>query len=110
MGEVAADLPALDAFSDRTVGRRDQFDQIGKRLASVRLPRDAFGYIPAIGGRIHDAYEEFVDGCAEAAAQITEAVYSLSQGVREASEAYAESDGSAAGRLGSTGVLHPGQK
>ena len=102
------DLPALDAFADRTVGRRDQFDQVRNRMAAARLPRDAFGYIPGVGGRIHDAYEEFVDGCADATGQITDAVYTLSQGVREAVEAYAASDEAAAARLNATGDLHPG--
>ena len=90
------------------MGRRDQLDQARSQLSAVRLPRDAFGYIPGIGGRIHDAYEDFVDSCTEAATEITEATYSLSQGVRNASEAYAESDQSSAGRLRSTGALHPG--
>jgi uncharacterized protein YukE len=110
MDEVAVDCAALDVFSDRTVGRRDEFDQIRHRMDGVRLPRDAFGYIPGIGGKIHDSYEEFVDLCADAAAQITEAIYSLSQGVREASEAYAESDAGSAARLDATGVPHPGVK
>jgi hypothetical protein len=60
MTEVAADLPALDALSDRTVGRRDQLDQVRSRMSAVRLPRDAFGYIPGIGARVHDAYEQFM--------------------------------------------------
>jgi hypothetical protein len=108
--EVAADLPALDAFAARTVGRRDQFDDIRGRISAVRLPRDAFGYVPGVGGRIHDAYEEFVDSCADAAAQITDSIYFLSQGVRRASAAYADSDRSAADRLRSAGGQHPGLK
>lgn len=110
MAEFEADLAALDGYSDRTVGRRDQLEQVGHRLEAVRLPRDAFGHVPGIGGRIHDAYESFVDGCAEATEQLTEAVYALSQGVRKASEAYAESDQYAVKRLDNTGVHHPGMR
>ena len=108
MTEVAADLPALDAFSDRTVSRRDHVDQVRSRMDAVRLPRDAFGYIPGIGDRTHDAYESFVDDCTTAVAQISDAVYELSQAVRKASEAYADSDQSSAGQLNNTGVLRPG--
>ncbi|SNY67499.1 hypothetical protein [Paractinoplanes atraurantiacus] len=108
MAEFYADLPALDAYSDRTVGRRDQIEQVRNQLEAVRVPRDAFGYIPGIGGRIHDAYDGFVDSCVDAADQITDAVYSLSQAVRLASEAYAESDQGAVVRMDTTGALHQG--
>ena len=103
MGEVAADLPALNSFADRTAGRRDQLDQVRNRMNAVHLPRDAFGYIPGIGNRVHDAYEDFVDDCAGSATDVTDAVLSLAEAVRETVQWYASTDQAAAATLTNAG-------
>jgi len=79
-------------------------------MSAVQLPRDAFGYIPGVGGRVHEAYEDFISDCTDVADWATNSVLSLAEAVRNAAAAYAESDQSAAGRLDQTGALHPGVK
>jgi|1185.fasta_scaffold184797_2 hypothetical protein len=94
--EVRAGLPAMERFAATSMDRRDEFDHLRERMESVRLPRDAFGYIPGIGNRVHDAYEEFVTGCADAISSAAESMASVAAAVRGTIVAYSDSDHAAA--------------
>ncbi|WP_433795912.1 hypothetical protein [Actinoplanes sp. CA-252034] len=106
MSDVRADLPAIEAFADRTIVRRDHLDQIRSQLNSTRLPRDAFGYVPGIGGKVHDAYEEFVAQCAEATEMASEIELALGRRIHKAVDLIAQTDQFSADDLDET--LHPG--
>jgi hypothetical protein len=103
MGEVRADVPALERFAARSAERRDEFDDLHGRIDGARVPRGAFGYIPGIGDRVHQAYQEFVDGCADAAATSTEMMAILADGMRITARAYQTSDQEAATRIKGAG-------
>lgn len=102
MSDFEVDLPALDAFADRTAGRRDQLEQVRSQLAEIHLERGTFGYIPGIGERIHEAYAEFVDGCDEATGRAVDAESSVSDAVHRVSAAYTGSDQRSAGNVESS--------
>ena len=99
MDEVKADQPAMDRFAARSLDRRDEFDRLRARMDMVRVHREAFGYIPGVGNRVHDAYDEFVDGCADAIASAAQSMASVSAAVRGAVIEYATSDTAAADAL-----------
>ncbi|HWS33387.1 MAG TPA: hypothetical protein VN408_11665 [Actinoplanes sp.] len=97
----------MEDFSDRTVARRDRLDLIRTQLKATRVPRDAFGYIPGVGGKVHDAYEEFVAGCGTATEMASETVLSLAQAVHQAAQALLQTDQFNAEDI-STGGQRPG--
>ncbi|MEU8662852.1 hypothetical protein [Actinoplanes philippinensis] len=103
---MRADLPAIEAFGDRTIARRDHLDQVRNQLNSTRLPRDAFGYVPGVGGKVHDAYEDFVTQCAEATEMASEVVLALGRRIHTAVDLIAQTDQFSAEELDET--LHPG--
>jgi hypothetical protein len=99
VSDVQADLPAIERFAATSMDRRDEFDHLRSRMDAVRLPRESFGYIPGIGNRVHDAYEEFVTGCADAVSSAAETMASVAAAVRGAVAAYATSDNASAASL-----------
>jgi hypothetical protein len=99
MSEVKADLPALERFATQSMNRRDDFDQLRGRMDAVHLHRESFGYIPGIGNRIHDAYEDFVTGCADAISSAAETMASMAAAVRGTMLDYSTSDHATADAL-----------
>jgi hypothetical protein len=99
VSDVQADLPAMERFAVTSMDRRDEFDHLRSGMDAVRLPRESFGYIPGIGNRVHDAYEEFVTGCADAVSSAAETMACVAAAVRGAITAYATSDHASAASL-----------
>jgi hypothetical protein len=100
MGDVQADLPAMQRFAQGSVGREDEFNQLRLRMDDVRVPREAFGYIPGIGSRVYEAYDEFVDGCAAAIWAAGDVMAAIGEAVQDTAVAYRESDDRGAAALG----------
>jgi hypothetical protein len=99
MSEVRADLPAMERFSATSMDRRDEFDHLRGKMDALRLPRESFGYIPGIGGRVHDAYEDFVTGCGDAVSSAAQTMASIAAAVRGTIVAYSTSDHTSADAL-----------
>ena len=99
MTEVRADQPAMEQFAATSLDRRDEFDHLRSTMDGQRVPRDAFGYIPGIGNRVHSAYDEFVSGCADALASAAETMASIAAAVRGAATAYHDTDAGSAAAL-----------
>jgi hypothetical protein len=99
MSEVEAHLPAMEKFAAKSLDRRDEFHELRSRMDGLRLPRESFGYIPGIGNRIDDAYEDFVTSCADAISSAAETMASLAAAVRGAMNDYETSDHAAAAAL-----------
>lgn len=92
MSDLTADPPAMEEFSDRTVARRDRLNLVRTQLNRTRVPRDAFGNIPGVGGKVHDAYEDFIAGCVTATEMAAETVLDLAQSVHQAAQALIRTD------------------
>jgi hypothetical protein len=92
MSDFKVEPQALEQFASGSMNRRHDFDDLHTRLQNVHVPRDSFGYIPGIGGRVYDAYEEFVHGCADSIASAAESMASIAAAVRGVISAYATSD------------------
>lgn len=96
MSEFEVDPQALQLFAGLSTDRGKDFDEMRGQLDSVRVARDSFGYIPGIGNRVHEAYEEFVDGCADSLASAAETMAEISSAVKGVALAYLTSDDAAA--------------
>jgi hypothetical protein len=110
MAEVRADFPAMEAFAAGTVARHDQIDQVRDGLNTARLPRDAFGYILGVGGKVHDAYEDFVTSCAGVTELAGHTMLELARVIRNAAETLAGIDQVNADDLTEGGTLRPGAR
>jgi hypothetical protein len=92
MTEFSVDPPSLERFAASSMDRKHDFDDLRTRMESVRLPRDSFGYIPGIGNRVCDAYDEFTHSCADSLASAAESMASIAAAVRAVVTAYVTSD------------------
>jgi hypothetical protein len=84
--------PALERFAASSVDRQGDLADLRGRMQEVHVPRDSFGHIPGIGGRVYDAYDEFVSGCADSVASAAETMASIASAVRGVVHAYLTSD------------------
>jgi hypothetical protein len=103
MGEVKADLPAMERFADRSSDRETDFVSLRSQMDAIHLDRGAFGYIPGIGARVDAAYEEFVSGCESATTAAGEMMGWIAIGVDGAAQAYRASDQGARDRIHQSG-------
>jgi hypothetical protein len=92
VSDFKVEPPALEQFAGTSMNRRHDFDDLRNRIQGVEVPRDAFGYVPGIGGRVYDAYEEFVHGCTDSIASAAESMASIAAAVRGVISAYTTSD------------------
>lgn len=92
MSEFKVDPDALQRFVTGATAREGALNDVRQRLHDVRLSRGSFGYVPGIGNRVHDAYEEFVDGCTEAVTSAAESMASIADAVESVVESYRTSD------------------
>jgi len=99
LADFKVDPPALEQFARTSMDRRDEFDELHRRMADVAVPRDSFGHIPGIGHRVYDAYHDFVTGCADGIASAAEAMAAVAAAVRGVVTEYVASDRSAADAL-----------
>jgi hypothetical protein len=90
--DFMVDPPALENFADTSVRRGQAFDALRDQMRAMELPRDAFGYIPGVGGRVYDAYDEFTHNIADSLASCAETMTSISSVVRGAVLAYEGAD------------------
>jgi hypothetical protein len=100
---VRVEGPALEQFAARSSDRESEFVALRGQMDAVHLDRGAFGYIPGIGAKVHEAYEEFVGGCEFTATSMANAMGWLALGVRGTAQAYQASDQGAAGRVTEAG-------
>jgi hypothetical protein len=99
MSDFMVDPAALERFARTSMDRRDEFDELHRRMERVAVPQDSFGHIPGIGHRVYEAYHEFVAGCADGIASAAEAMASVAAAVRGVVTEYEASDRSAADAL-----------
>jgi hypothetical protein len=92
MTEFSVDPPSLERFAASSMDRKRDFDLLRSRMEAVRLPRDSFGFIPGIGNRVHDAYDEFTHGCTDSLSSAAESMASIAAAVRAVVTAYVTSD------------------
>jgi hypothetical protein len=88
--------PALDRFAGTSAGREQDLAGLRGRMRNAEVPRDAFGYVPGIGGRVYEAYDEFVTGCTDSVSSAADSMGSIADAVRAVAHAYAGSDQAAA--------------
>jgi hypothetical protein len=92
MTEFSVDPPSLERFAASSMDRKHDFDLLRSRMEAVRLPRDGFGYIPGIGNRVYDAYDECTHGCSDSLSSAAESMASIAAAVRAVVTAYVTSD------------------
>lgn len=92
MADFKVDPPALEQFAGTSMNRQHDFDTLHSKIQGISVPRDAFGYVPGIGGRVFDAYQEFVQGCTDSIASAAESMASIASAVRGVNYAYDTSD------------------
>ncbi|WP_030440539.1 hypothetical protein [Actinoplanes subtropicus] len=100
---VQVDTPSLERFAGRSADRERDFTTLRGQMDSVHLDRGAFGYIPGIGEKIYNAYQEFVDGCEFTTTSMASAMGWLALGVRGTAQAYDAGDQGAADRVTGAG-------
>ncbi|NJC85775.1 hypothetical protein [Planosporangium mesophilum] len=92
MSEFYIEPHAVEGFAASTMSRQQEYGNLRSRMDGVHVPRDAFGYVPGIGGRIYEAYDEFVTGCADSISSASEALAEIAATVRGVVVAYTTSD------------------
>jgi hypothetical protein len=95
MADFKVDPPALEQFAGTSMNRQHDFDTLHSKIQGISVPRDAFGYVPGIGGRVFDAYQEFVHGCTDSIASAVRGVnyaYDTSDHKAEDSQKVIQSD------------------
>jgi hypothetical protein len=90
--DFMVDPPALETFADTSVSRGQAFDGLRDQVRGMELPRDAFGYVPGVGGRVYDAYDEFTRNVADSLTSCAETMMSISSAVRGVVLAYESAD------------------
>ena len=104
--EVRTD--ALRRYADGADARAGTFGDLAGQVAGAELPRGAFGWIPGIGARTHEAYADLLaralDGL-RAAAGLTADV---ADGVRSAAGTYDAVDAVNARSADDLGAAVPG--
>ena len=95
MAEFEVDVRALEAFAQTSDRRRASFGDERASIDAIRLDGEAFGRIPGIGPRIHAAYSEHVQACADGVASAAEAMAAIASGVRAVALNYELADGDA---------------
>jgi hypothetical protein len=85
----------LEHFAATSANREHDLGHLRARMRSVHVPRDGFGYIPAVGNRVYAAYDEFAQGCAASIASAAESMASIAAAVREVVATYTTSDDAA---------------
>jgi hypothetical protein len=90
--EFNVDPDALEHFATASMNRRHDVDDLRTRIQGVHVPRDSFGYIPGIGGRVYMAYDEFAHGCTDSLSSAAETLASIASAVRGVVTAYVTSD------------------
>jgi|SRR5215831_1595041 len=73
---------ALRAFAATSDQRQQAFEQCLARAAQLTVSPDAFGMIPGISARVHDAYQNHVQECAQGMAAAADAMASVSHGIK----------------------------
>jgi hypothetical protein len=93
------DPPALEAFAGTSDRRSEEFGRIASSFGSVQVPAGAFGRIPVISSRVHNAYLEHTQRCQDGAKSAEEAMHAIAEGMRAMATNYRETDGHAADDL-----------
>jgi len=83
---------ALETFASTAMSRNHAFDQLRTQMTGLELPRDAFGYIPGIGGRVYNAYEDFTHQTTDSLASAAESMAQIAAAVRGVVVAYQNTD------------------
>jgi hypothetical protein len=92
MSDFHIEPQALERFAASSMNRHHDFGDLRTRMDRVHVPREGFGYIPGIGDRVYEAYDEFVRGCAESVASAAESMAEIAAAVRGVVTAYVTSD------------------
>lgn len=92
MDKFQVEPAALETFASTSMSRNHAFDQLRTQMTAVELPRDAFGHIPGIGGRIHDAYEDFTHQTTDSLSSAAESMAQIAAAVRGVIVAYQNTD------------------
>ena len=100
MDQNRADLPAMKRFAAASWDRRDELRRLRAQMDSVRVSRESFGYILDIGSRVYAAYDEFVDGCADALCSAADTMGSIAEALNGTAATYASADASAEAAVG----------
>jgi hypothetical protein len=92
VSEFSVEPQALEQFAASSMNRQHDFGDLRARMNSVHVPREGFGYVPGIGNRVYEAYDQFVEGCADSISSAAESMAEIAAAVRGVVTAYVISD------------------
>lgn len=93
----------LLSFAERAESISDSIDGFATRLDNARVARDAFGRMPFIGERIHEAYEEHVDGTKLGVSEAQTALQGAAAGAAMSAAEWLQAEGAAMEEISGVG-------
>lgn len=93
MTDLYVEPQALGTFAKTSDHRRTDFDTAHTTAGQIKVGADSFGKIPGIGHRVHTAYDEHQQSCADGIASAAEAMAAISAGVRAVELNYTGAEG-----------------
>jgi hypothetical protein len=86
MSDIEVDPDVLDDYAARWDTMAETASGWNPVLQAAELGRESFGYIPGIGNRVWDAYEQLRDVCQQVTLGAVEAMSSVGDGLRSTAE------------------------
>jgi hypothetical protein len=86
VSDIEVDPDVLDDHAARWDIMAETASNWNPMLRSAELGRESFGYIPGIGNRVWDAYEQLRDICQQVTLGAVEAMSSVGEGLRSTAE------------------------
>ncbi len=89
----------LDRFAVTSDHRGTELGHIADGLLSAEVPDGAFGRIPVISSRVHDAYREHIQRCLDGVRSAEAGMRGIATAVRAVADNYRATDGGTADDL-----------
>jgi uncharacterized protein YukE len=86
MSDIEVDPDALDDHAKRWDDKAESASGWNPVLRSAELGRESFGYIPGIGNRVWDAYEQLRNVCQQVTTDAVDVMSAVGDGLRKTAE------------------------
>jgi hypothetical protein len=99
---------ALRGYADGADARARTLADLTSRVVTAELHRSAFGWVPGIGGRVHEAYSELLRSALDGLRQATDLTAQAADAVRVTADSYDVVDAVNAANADAVGAALPG--
>lgn len=103
--EVRTD--ALRGYADGADARAATLADLTARVVTAQLHRSSFGWVPGIGGRVHEAYSELLRGAADGLREAIGLSSDAADAARVSADTYDVADAANAANADAVGAQLP---